>query len=368
MKKIFLVIISLLTFFITFNSVKALSCYYENSECKHYYFRYSQNEVSHDFELEIGQKDNGEKYAIINESDTNVKEELKPVGNTYTNPYPTNLSKTFTCPKDLLDNIPNKIMYSTLGDESTYIIKFSVAENDGDNVATGISGGNDNSNGNTTVGECYFDDSTYCKRYWNLFDGDGKPFALEIGTRSSLGSYYIVSYDQFANLYGEENAQVGTANTYIYETGHHSFKIDNASILTNYPDNLGVTATGSHGSYVHKIYNERTGHYFDSSTGDNVGYTDMDCYGLLGSTSDPNDPAYWLQKALQVIRYAGIVALFVLSTVDFVKAIVNQDNDALKKAINTTVKRFIYAVLIFFIPMLTESILKFFGVYGTCAL
>ncbi len=111
----------------------------------------------------------------------------------------------------------------------------------------------------------------------------------------------------------------------------------------------------------------------DSNTGltgtdDNVGYTGMDCYGLLGPTSDPNAPAYWLQKALQVIRYAGIAALFIFSTIDFVKAIVNQDNDALRKAISTTVKRFIYAILIFFVPILTENILRFFGVYGTCAL
>lgn len=97
-------------------------------------------------------------------------------------------------------------------------------------------------------------------------------------------------------------------------------------------------------------------------------YSEMDCYGLLGSPTEPNDPAYWLQMALKIMRYIGIAALFGFSTVDFVKAIIGQDSDALQKAIKTTSKRFIYAILLFFVPVVVEFIMNLFGVYGTCAL
>ncbi len=110
----------------------------------------------------------------------------------------------------------------------------------------------------------------------------------------------------------------------------------------------------------------------DNPTSDNdrqdISYKDMDCYGLLGMPEDPNSPAYWLQLALKIMRYVAIAALLILSTIDFVMAITKQDNDALKKAIQTTIKRFIFAVLLFFVPLLTEFIMDFFGVYGTCAL
>lgn len=106
----------------------------------------------------------------------------------------------------------------------------------------------------------------------------------------------------------------------------------------------------------------------DVDVEDNYGYSHMDCYGLLGSPDDANNPSYWLQKGLEVMRYAAIIALVGLSTADFIKAISAQDQDALKKAISTTLKRFIYAIIIFFVPVIAELIMNFFGVYGTCSL
>lgn len=100
----------------------------------------------------------------------------------------------------------------------------------------------------------------------------------------------------------------------------------------------------------------------------NYSYNNMDCYGLLGSTSNPDDPAYWLHMGIQIIRYAGIAALFIFSAIDFIQAIISQDNDALKKAINKTVKRFAFVVILFFVPLILEFILDLFGVYGTCTL
>ncbi len=99
---------------------------------------------------------------------------------------------------------------------------------------------------------------------------------------------------------------------------------------------------------------------------DETTYNDMNCNTLLGDPDDANDPAYWIQYSLNIMRYAAIIALLGFSTADFVKAIVAQDNDALQKAIQKTAKRAIYAIVLFFVPMIVNFIMNLFGVYGTC--
>ena len=44
------------------------------------------------------------------------------------------------------------------------------------------------------------------------------------------------------------------------------------------------------------------------------------------------------------------------------------DKDALKKASNTAIKRFIYCILLFFTPMIVEFLMSLFGAYGTCGI
>ena len=53
--------------------------------------------------------------------------------------------------------------------------------------------------------------------------------------------------------------------------------------------------------------------------------------------------------------------VLVLSTTDFIKAVAEQNNDALNKAIVTTVKRIVFAVMIFFLPILVDFILNILG-------
>ncbi len=91
-----------------------------------------------------------------------------------------------------------------------------------------------------------------------------------------------------------------------------------------------------------------------------------ECEAYLGDPSDPEYTAYWIQQALNFIRYAAIIALLIMSSTDYIKAIVSQDNDALKKANITFFKRLAYCILIFFAPTLIKFILTFLGAYGTC--
>ena len=93
---------------------------------------------------------------------------------------------------------------------------------------------------------------------------------------------------------------------------------------------------------------------------------DQTCTGILGSPDDPNATAYYLQLALNIMRYAAVVALVVMSSLDYIKALIAQNNDAIKKANITFLKRLAYCVLIFFVPLVVKFIMEIVGVYGTC--
>lgn len=129
--------------------------------------------------------------------------------------------------------------------------------------------------------------------------------------------------------------------------------------VSNVMSNIGVGRGGSSGGLPEST---------DDIVVEDYTYQDMNCYGLLGDPNDANFPAYWVQLALSLMRYAAIIALVGLSISDFVKAITSQNQDALKKAISTTGKRFIFAIMVFFAPIVVELIMNLFNVYGTCAL
>ena len=88
----------------------------------------------------------------------------------------------------------------------------------------------------------------------------------------------------------------------------------------------------------------------------------------LGDPTNSQYPAYWLQWILNVMKYVAIVALLVLITTDFVKAVASNDKDALKKAGTTAIKRFIYCVLLFFLQTIISLVMNLFGAYGTCGI
>lgn len=92
------------------------------------------------------------------------------------------------------------------------------------------------------------------------------------------------------------------------------------------------------------------------------------CVSYFGSPEDPDCTAYWMQWILNIIKYVAIAALLILSTVDFIKALVSNDKDALKKAGVTTAKRFIFCVLLFFLPIIVDFIMSLIGAYGTCGI
>ena len=97
----------------------------------------------------------------------------------------------------------------------------------------------------------------------------------------------------------------------------------------------------------------------DSSLSTSPDITPQDCHSLFGDVTEKGTPAYYLNMAFSVIRYAAIILLVALSGFDFISAISSHDADALKKATSKAIIRVVLCVVIFLLPMLVKLFLKY---------
>ncbi len=86
------------------------------------------------------------------------------------------------------------------------------------------------------------------------------------------------------------------------------------------------------------------------------------CSGILGSGKFHQ----YLVDILNAIRIVGVAMVIVFSTMDFGKALIAQDSEALKKAGQTSFKRLIIAIVIFFVPIILNILLSLVGISGIC--
>lgn len=108
----------------------------------------------------------------------------------------------------------------------------------------------------------------------------------------------------------------------------------------------------------------------EASTGQIVYRLDEaeDCESLFGDPTKDGTVANFLQQIFSIIGYAAPLLCLVLSVFEFVKATASQDKDALAKALKRTLKRIVYAILLFFLPMLINFLFPLLGWYGTCGI
>ncbi len=81
------------------------------------------------------------------------------------------------------------------------------------------------------------------------------------------------------------------------------------------------------------------------------------CYGLLPI----------VRIIYQVIRIAMIIipiALIIYGTIDLGKAVIASDEKEVKAAQSRLIKRFIYAALVFFVPMLVNVVMNIVSASG----
>lgn len=76
-----------------------------------------------------------------------------------------------------------------------------------------------------------------------------------------------------------------------------------------------------------------------------------------------------LQEIFTIIKIAVPVLVLVLCSVDMSKAVIAQDEKAVKEALSSSIKRLIIGVVVFFIPIIINLLLKYAGlVSGTCGI
>lgn len=83
---------------------------------------------------------------------------------------------------------------------------------------------------------------------------------------------------------------------------------------------------------------------------------DADCVAILGDLVDI------IQEIFDIIKIAAPILLLFFGTLDFSKAVIANDNDAIKKATSSFIKRAIAAVAIFFLPFLINWIFTLPGI------
>lgn len=95
---------------------------------------------------------------------------------------------------------------------------------------------------------------------------------------------------------------------------------------------------------------------------------ETECSFVLGETTNPESFAYLLNQAFKLIQVLGPVLTIVVTVLDLIKALTSSEKDALNKLINKTIKRLIFAVLLFAIPAVLDTIFKWVGIYGVCGI
>ena len=74
-----------------------------------------------------------------------------------------------------------------------------------------------------------------------------------------------------------------------------------------------------------------------------------------------------LENILKIMRILGPILVVVFSLVDYLSAIVQKDDDSVKKANSKLVKRLVLVVLLFFLPIILDIILGIVDTsYTTC--
>ena len=127
-----------------------------------------------------------------------------------------------------------------------------------------------------------------------------------------------------------------------------------------------------------KVYNH-DGKNGDSNTnqGDDNSYNvSKNCDSILGSIDEDGSQsksglpsvAYVLQKILNFMKFLGPVLAIAFTIVDLVKTVASNDKDSLNKTLKVSVKRLIYAVMLYVFPVLLNLILGLVSAHGTCGI
>lgn len=89
---------------------------------------------------------------------------------------------------------------------------------------------------------------------------------------------------------------------------------------------------------------------------------------LLGDVSNEDSVAWLLQKLFNYIKVLGPSLTIILSSIDYIKAIVSSDEKQMHKVNSNFVKRMIAAVMLFFIPTIIGVLFNIVGITTDCGI
>lgn len=91
---------------------------------------------------------------------------------------------------------------------------------------------------------------------------------------------------------------------------------------------------------------------------------------VLGDPNVDSSTAWLLQKIFDYIKILGPVIVLIMSMIDFAKALIQNDDEAMQKNYRKLFLRLIFAILLFLVPTLTMFLLEVFDLVGesTCVL
>ncbi|MBR1679907.1 MAG: hypothetical protein IJ772_03805 [Bacilli bacterium] len=98
---------------------------------------------------------------------------------------------------------------------------------------------------------------------------------------------------------------------------------------------------------------------------------DITCRNVfMKADGELNELGEFVQGLFTLIKIAAPALVIILSTIDYVKAIVNSDDSEMKKVTSKVIKRIIFGVIVFLLPFLLDLLFHLFGLYdlSTCGI
>lgn len=179
----------------------------------------------------------------------------------------------------------------------------------------------------------------------------------------------VCTYDNYTvNYYSNGTSKAFRGNSQLSD-----FELEGTDISNYCPRKLYVLGNKARfykfsdyaNSYSISANDKGTSSNDSSSSNSSTINSSFNC-STLGDVGVKGSPAYWLNWGLNLMKYIAIIALLLLVVMDFLQAMVQNDKDALKKTGIKAIKRFIYCVILFFVPDIINILLNLFGITGTC--
>lgn len=182
---------------------------------------------------------------------------------------------------------------------------------------------------------------------------------------------------------------------YFFDTSNTDVCVsDNPSCVSTYPStasssagtysckfqaiapncSANVTIGMGNGTKIYHVTTEDKNYWWnevgdDESNNSSNNNGSLTCNYVLGE--DYNDPqyiAYYVVRLLTFVKFSGPILVIIMTIIDLIKVLANGKNDELTKLGVKTLKRLMYAIMLFIIPTLLDWVFKLVGIYGVCGI